>query len=101
MQRNTRFLSSAIPALALAACLPMVYGQAGNAEVNRDLAPTGKGVGTLYNPGAAGDHFAGPPSKGGSGNGINYHGGPVMLGTTNMYYIWYGNWSGQHRDRRS
>ena len=28
------------------------------------------------------------------GNGITYHGGPVMLGTTNVYYIWYGNWSG-------
>ena len=28
------------------------------------------------------------------GNGIIYHGGPVMLGTTNVYYIWYGNWSG-------
>src|SRR6266550_1423509 len=25
---------------------------------------------------------------------IQYHGGPVMLGTTNVYYIWYGNWSG-------
>src|SRR5262245_26043986 len=28
------------------------------------------------------------------GNGISYHGGPVMLGTTHVYYIWYGNWSG-------
>lgn len=28
------------------------------------------------------------------GNGINYHGGPVILNTTGMYYIWYGNWSG-------
>ena len=28
------------------------------------------------------------------GNGIDYHGGPVMLGTTHMYYIWYGNWGG-------
>ncbi len=28
------------------------------------------------------------------GNGINYHGGPVILGGTNVYYIWYGNWSG-------
>ncbi|HEX8950735.1 MAG TPA: hypothetical protein VF945_02770 [Polyangia bacterium] len=28
------------------------------------------------------------------GNGISYHGGPVMLGTVNIYYIWYGNWSG-------
>ena len=26
-------------------------------------------------------------------NGINYHNGPVMLGTTHLYYIWYGNWS--------
>lgn len=36
------------------------------------------------------------PSGGGhsSGTGINYHGGPVMLGTVNAYYIWYGNWSG-------
>src|SRR5258706_846177 len=29
-----------------------------------------------------------------SGNGIDYHGGPVMLGTTHIYYIWYGNWTG-------
>ena len=29
-----------------------------------------------------------------SGNGIVYHGGPLMLGTTNVYYIWYGDWSG-------
>jgi hypothetical protein len=28
------------------------------------------------------------------GNGIDYHGGPLILGTTNVYYIWYGNWSG-------
>jgi sugar lactone lactonase YvrE len=24
---------------------------------------------------------------------IQYHGGPVMLGTTNVYFIWYGNWA--------
>ena len=28
------------------------------------------------------------------GSGINYHGGPVILGTTHVYYIWYGNWNG-------
>lgn len=27
-------------------------------------------------------------------NGINYNGGPLILGGTNVYYIWYGNWSG-------
>jgi hypothetical protein len=26
--------------------------------------------------------------------GISYHGGPVMTSTVKMYYIWYGNWSG-------
>jgi hypothetical protein len=27
-----------------------------------------------------------------SGNGIRYHGGPVILNTTHVYFIWYGNW---------
>src|SRR5437588_2402919 len=30
-----------------------------------------------------------------TGNGINYHGGPVMKGNpVSTYVIWYGNWSG-------
>ncbi len=29
-----------------------------------------------------------------TGNGINYHGGPVLKGTVPIYLIWYGNWSG-------
>jgi len=28
-----------------------------------------------------------------TGNGIEYHGGPVMLGPHNVYFIWYGNFS--------
>jgi phosphate-induced protein 1 len=29
------------------------------------------------------------------GNGISYHGGPVMSGNpVNVYFIWYGNWNG-------
>jgi hypothetical protein len=27
-----------------------------------------------------------------NGNGISYHGGPVMRSGVNVYYIWYGNW---------
>ena len=27
-----------------------------------------------------------------SGNGIDYHNGKVILGTTNVYVIWYGSW---------
>jgi hypothetical protein len=29
-----------------------------------------------------------------TGNGIEYHGGPVMHGPHNVYFIWYGNFSG-------
>lgn len=33
-------------------------------------------------------------SGGVSRNTITYHNGPVMLGTVNVYTIWYGNWTG-------
>ena len=29
-------------------------------------------------------------------NGISYHGGPIMVGTTHVYVIWYGNWAGSN-----
>jgi hypothetical protein len=56
-----------------------------------DVAPTGKGIGTL-NKFQKGD--AGKPQPGNNSNGIIYHGGPVMLGAVNVYYIWYGDWAG-------
>ena len=28
-----------------------------------------------------------------TGNGIDYHNGPVMRNGVNIYYIWYGNWA--------
>jgi len=54
-----------------------------------DLAPTGKGWGERQAHSQA-NAKARPRAT----NGISYHGGPVMLGTVNVYYIWYGNWSG-------
>ena len=39
-------------------------------------------------------HLRGEAGRGGKSNGISFHGGPVMIGTTNIHYIWYGNWSG-------
>lgn len=61
--------------------------------------PTGKGFGELVPPSYIHSDKASKnakPSGGSSGrsNGIYYNGGPVMLGTTNVYYIWYGDWSG-------
>ena len=63
----------------------------GAAQVTRngdDLVPNGKGQGLQQAHGQA------RPARPTKGNGISYHGGPVILGTTNIYYIWYGNWSG-------
>jgi hypothetical protein len=31
-----------------------------------------------------------------TGNGIEYHGGPIMPGPHNVYFIWYGNWTGNN-----
>jgi len=62
----------------------------GQQELNHgndsDKRPDGKGA---VPRGQAPGGNAGP-----SNNGIFYHNGPVMLGITNVYYIWYGNWSG-------
>jgi Phosphate-induced protein 1 conserved region len=55
-----------------------------------DQRPDGKG----HRPTNPLPQFAAPAAVTIRGAGINYHGGPVMLGTTNVYYIWYGNWSG-------
>ncbi len=81
-----RGLASAVLVLGLTA---VTYAQS-----DHDLAPSGKGIGTLYHPGQAGDH-GGPArtNKGAQGNGIFYHGGPVILGGTNIHLIWYGNWN--------
>ncbi len=88
-------------ALVLCACV-VVAGSAvaqGRQELGDhvpDVAPSGKGVGTLQHPGQANDQpgAARYRIRSGGGNGIGYHGGPVILGATNVYYIWYGNWSG-------
>jgi hypothetical protein len=68
-----------------------------------DLVPTGKGWGerSQHSQGKGNGNGGGTGQGQGQGsasvqgaNGISYHGGPVMVGTTNVYYIWYGNWSG-------
>lgn len=51
-----------------------------------DSAPTGMSVTrTARIPGNA--HTRNP-------NGIGPHGGPLLTGTTGVYFIWYGNWAG-------
>jgi hypothetical protein len=82
--------------LALAMCGIMTT--AANAQVaspgnGHDVVPTGKGGWDLPTSlEKRGKPKPPPPPT--ANNGINYHNGPVMLGTVNMYYIWYGDWSG-------
>ena len=66
-----------------------------NAQVTQNathLVPTGKGWGVESQ-----DNGTDSLPQVITGNGINYHGGPVIHGQQNVYFIWYGNWTnGSH-----
>jgi Phosphate-induced protein 1 conserved region len=65
------------------------------ADISSDLRPDGKGLLTREAHAsfeAMNDLL--PAARPGKGNGINYHGGPVITGTADIYYIWYGAWAG-------
>jgi len=79
-----RSRSAILPVLVLAAC---GFAQADD----QDEHANGKG-GTLLHPKDEG-RVNNDASRSSGANGILYHGGPVMLGTVNLHYIFYGNWS--------
>jgi hypothetical protein len=70
--------------LLVFACLTFVSAQTVR---QGSLVPTGKGYAV---PGSGG------PDRDSVhlGNQIDYHGGPIMPNTPNVYLIWYGNWAG-------
>jgi hypothetical protein len=58
------------------------------------LVPTGKGWAVAVPQDVVKDHPELAPDIVTTGNGILYHGGPVMHGSpVHVYFIWYGNWS--------
>jgi len=62
-------------------------------ELTSDLRPDGRGM--LSRDAHASMQAMSavlPLAKPARGNGITYHGGPVMTGTVDIYFIWYGNW---------
>jgi hypothetical protein len=75
-------------AAAIAGCSGEYVGEQSEqtGQAVSETLPNGKGIGVR--------NGAGRQHGGGGSNGISYHGGPVITGTTNVYYIWYGNWSG-------
>jgi hypothetical protein len=62
----------------------LLTGCSGGPPDSPDVMPDGHGLLTR-------DHS--PRARGGAGNGIIYHGGPVMLPTKNVYLIWWGQWA--------
>jgi phosphate-induced protein 1 len=68
------------------------------AQTTRDanhVAPTGKGWGVESTTAVS-------PYTVTLGNGISYHGGPIMSGSpVHVYFIWYGNWTNGTRSSDS
>ncbi|HEX4167690.1 MAG TPA: hypothetical protein VHZ55_19670 [Bryobacteraceae bacterium] len=91
--------------IVIACCCAVItvgvfYAQTAEDTQERDLAPNGRGIGTEFAHGPS-SHRSGPmrlnkSQKSASGNGIYYHGGPLLgiAGAPSAYLIWYGNWSG-------
>jgi hypothetical protein len=77
--------SSALCMLALPMLAP-----ADNQE--REIRPNGKG--SLFHSNKGNRRSGNASTTGGGSHGIRYYGGPVMLGTVSVYYIWYGDWTG-------
>jgi hypothetical protein len=89
-------------------CIAFAVSSANAASVltsDEELVPTGKGWGERPSPGPGPGNGMGqgqgqpqgngkPTQSGNGGNGISYHGGPLMTAGPNVYYIWYGDWSG-------
>jgi len=83
---DEHFRSSTVRTFATV-LLTLLLASVAQAETARDashMVPTGKGWGVEQ---------SNSPFAVVTGNGISYHGGPIIAGTANVYFIWYGNWS--------
>jgi Phosphate-induced protein 1 conserved region len=79
-------------ALAMSGLMTAAAGAQLAFQDDGGLVPTGKGWGVPA-PGLEKRGKPKPPPPPPANNGIEYHKGPVMLGTVNIYYIWYGDWN--------
>jgi hypothetical protein len=74
------------------ACAFAAHAQTVKETPNSQFKPTGKGWGELDNVATqASNGNAGGASRSASISNLSFHGGPVMVAPTNMYYIWYGS----------
>jgi hypothetical protein len=68
----------------------LCFSTAQTAKTANHMVPTGKGWGVQAPATANGSMI---PEAVVTGNGINYHGGKIMAGHVNVYFLWYGNWT--------
>ncbi len=92
---TSSFKTAALLSLLLACPLAAQAGAARDDGATH-YRPTGKGHAELDNDAGASARKAAAKVVKTPSNGILYHGGPVMnnVNGTNVYYIWYGNWTG-------
>jgi Phosphate-induced protein 1 conserved region len=79
---------------ALAFSATLAHAGAVKTDDETVYRPTGKGYGELDDSPGAFARWRAARNARPQSNGIDYHGGPVMTGPNSVYYIWYGNWSG-------
>jgi hypothetical protein len=89
MKRVLALMALSTFGLAMAACVADT-GDEGDDEsaAATDVAPQAEGKSIMPVKGYA------KPTGSATSNGISYHGGSVMTSGVNLYFIWYGNWSG-------
>jgi hypothetical protein len=91
---QSRFVAFAATFLLLGGVMVPSTALAEN-ELNRgssqDTRPDGRGNRNRQSPARSAKGESGGAVV--TGNGISYHNGPVMQGTVNVYYIWYGDWT--------
>jgi hypothetical protein len=88
-------MNKRLPGVALCLAVMFFCSLSLFAQVSRsasDLKPTGKGYGVAASSSMRPENRVGSLRTG--SNGISYHGGPLILNTVGVYYIWYGNWQG-------
>jgi len=85
MMKSTMNLS-----MCLLACASFAGCLAGEDNTSQASQEDQSEIRTKHEHGIKGE--AKPVHGGGGTNGISYHGAPVMAGTVNIQYIWYGTW---------
>jgi hypothetical protein len=65
-----------------------------NEKHDKDIQPNGQGIGTREHPGNSGDAHDAKATAGAANSAMVYHGGPVLVNGVTIYYIWYGDWTG-------